>query len=48
MTQSLKTYFQEIYVCGKINLYIEKGVCFVSDGAGDWIPTSITKLFDKA
>jgi len=39
---------KEIYVCGKINLYIEKGVCFVSDGAGDWIPTSITKLFDKA
>ena len=41
-------FFQEIYLLGKLNLYIEQGVCFVSDGAGDWVPTSISKMFEKA
>ena len=43
----LKHTFQEIYTLGKLNLYIEQGVCFLSDGQGDWVPTSIIKLFQK-
>ena len=39
---------KEIYTLGRLNMYIEQGVCFVSDGAGDWVPTSIVKLFVKA
>ena len=39
---------KDLYKLGKLKLYVEKGVCFVSDGAGDWIPTSITRIFDKA
>jgi tuftelin-interacting protein 11 len=39
---------KELYILGKLTLFIEKGVCFVSDGSGDWIPTSVTKIFDKA
>ena len=39
---------KDLYVLGKLTLYIERGVCFVSDGAGDWLPTSVTKIFDKA
>ena len=42
---------KELYVLGKLTLFIERGVCFVSDGRHpnpDWIPTSVTKIFDKA
>mgnify|MGYP001402738753 CR=1 FL=1 len=39
---------KEIYTLGRLNMYIEQGVCFVSDGAGDWVPPSIVKLFNKA
>lgn len=39
---------KDLYTLGKLTIYVQEGVCFVSDGAGDWLPTSVTKLLDKA
>ena len=38
----------DLFTLGKLTLYINQGVCFVSDGAGDWVPTSLTNIYDKA
>jgi len=39
---------KQIYRCGKIQIYIDRSVVFVSDNGTTWSPTSLNNMLDMA
>ena len=39
---------KQLYVVGSKQVYLDRNVIFVMDGAGVWVPTSLNSLIDSA